>query len=163
MLREHQQRRRGLKTSYNEMTNAVENMGGAMALDDEENEVDFALPPDEHTYSSYAQHPPRMWTDSGPGSLAKRRLAKKTSAESKQMEVKPGRGRKRSLDPRDAVGGGGHPSQTRKKQLTVSYEDPQRPTAPTAPTRTPPPPTDLHHLTTLLRHTISRDRSRRRS
>ena len=126
MLREHQQRRRGLKTSYNEMTNAVESMGGAMVMDDEENEVDFALPPDESTFSSHAQHPPRMWTDSGPGSLAKRRLAKKTSAESKQADAKSGRGRKRSLDPRDAVGGAAHPSQTRKKQLSSGQLEAQK-------------------------------------
>jgi hypothetical protein len=59
LLREHQQRRRGIKVSWQEIIKAAANFGAVMHAD-HDNNVYFALPPDENTYATMHRHPPHF-------------------------------------------------------------------------------------------------------
>eukprot|EP00615_Pteridomonas_danica_P013991 CAMPEP_0114386752 /NCGR_PEP_ID=MMETSP0102-20121206/6820_1 /TAXON_ID=38822 ORGANISM="Pteridomonas danica, Strain PT" /NCGR_SAMPLE_ID=MMETSP0102 /ASSEMBLY_ACC=CAM_ASM_000212 /LENGTH=911 /DNA_ID=CAMNT_0001543661 /DNA_START=30 /DNA_END=2765 /DNA_ORIENTATION=- len=69
LLREHQQRRRGLKLIWHETIRAASSMGATIIVNEDENQqqqsssssdVFFALPPDELTFSTVHRHPPHF-------------------------------------------------------------------------------------------------------
>jgi len=60
VLREHQQRRRGLKLCWTEAAVATACMGGVLSQDEDGTDVDFLLPPHERTFVSTDRHPPRL-------------------------------------------------------------------------------------------------------